>query len=89
MTVPVGVGIGEMESAPARQAKLERGERLVAVVAQAIDGIDVNDGLRICDEVDLNFLLLDGVAGTERRRAGSRAKGRSEGGEKQRKSASA
>src|ERR1700749_1069879 len=83
MTVPVGVGIVEVESATARQTKLDRGERPVAVVAQAINGIDVDDRQRIRGEADFHFLLFDAIAGTKRSGAGSSANGRSHGGEKQ------
>jgi hypothetical protein len=76
VAVPVSLRIGEVESAAAGQAQFERGKRLVAVVAQVIDGIDVDGGLLASEKVDLKFLLLDGVAWAERRGAGNGGKDR-------------
>src|SRR5256885_2256187 len=54
-----------MKSAPPGKPKLERGERLVACVSQAVHGVDANRGLRSGHEFHGDFLLLDGVAGAE------------------------
>src|ERR1700726_4623679 len=66
VAVPVGLGVGKMESAAARQPQLERGEWLIAIVAEVIDRINVNGGRRTGDEANLNFLFRDGIAGAER-----------------------
>jgi hypothetical protein len=54
-----------MKSTTPREAKFERGERLVAGVAQAIRGIDANDRLWVRNESNTDVLLLDGVARAE------------------------
>ncbi len=74
-----------MEPAASGQAKFDGGKRLVAIIAQAVDGIDVNGGLRAGQEVNLNFLLLNRVAGPERRRASGRVNAGGEHGQREEK----
>jgi len=76
------LGVGEVEPAPARQAKFERRQRTIAGIAKVIDSIDANSRLRIGEEMHPNFLLRDGVSGAERRGACGSVKSRGEGGQK-------
>ena len=57
--VPFDAWIGDVETAPTGKTHFERGKRLVAVVAKAIVGVDVNCRLRIGRELDVDFLFVD------------------------------
>jgi len=64
--VPLDSRSGDVEAAAARQAKLQRGERLVAIVPKAVFGGDANDRLGIRRELYVDFLPVDGIPRAQR-----------------------
>jgi len=67
-----------LEAATAGEAEFEFGDGLVTSVLQLVFRLDLNVGLRRGDEVDLDFLFFDCVAGAERGGAGSGSENSSE-----------
>src|SRR5579872_1477478 len=76
-----------MKPAAARQTQLKHIQRTNTVVAQLVGRVDVNGRLGSRDEMDFDFLLVDGVAGTESRGATKAANCRGERDEEGRQTA--
>ena len=73
--IPGGLGSGQVKAAAPGQAQGERGQRLIAGVAQLVVRVEANPGIGARQELDSNFLVFDGIARPESDGAGGDPKG--------------